>query len=54
LENAELTTAWLLQRNRAAPFSGRPPINLMAERNGEGAAAVPQFLNRAVLRKSLR
>jgi hypothetical protein len=54
LENAGLTPAWLLRRNRAAPFSGRSPIKLMAERDGEGAAEVLQFLNRAVLRKSLR
>ena len=54
LETAGLTPAWLLRRNRAAPFSGRSPIKLMAERDGEGAAEVLQFLNRAVLRKSLR
>jgi hypothetical protein len=45
---------WLRRRNRAAPFSGRAPVRLMAERSGEGAAQVLQFLNRAVLRKSLR
>jgi hypothetical protein len=54
LENAGLTPAWLLRGNRAAPFSGRSPIKLMAERDGAGAAEVLQFLNRAALRKSLR
>jgi hypothetical protein len=46
--------AWLHRRNRAAPFSGRTPIQAMIESNGAGAAEVLQFLNRAVLRKSLR
>ena len=54
LEAAGLTPAWLLQRSRAGPFSGRSPTKLIAERDGEGAAEVLQFLNRAVLRKSLR
>ena len=54
LEAAGLTPAWLLQRNRAAPFSGRSPIKLMAERDSEGSGEVLQYLNRAVLRKSLR
>jgi hypothetical protein len=35
-------------------FSGRSPIKLMAERDGEGMGDVLQFLNRAVLRRSLR
>ena len=42
------------ERNRAVPFSGRAPVELMAEWEGEDAAEVLQFLNRAVLRKSLR
>jgi hypothetical protein len=46
--------AWLQRRNRAAPFSGRAPIKLMIERDGEGAAQVLQFLNRAALKRSLR
>jgi hypothetical protein len=46
--------AWLHRRNRAAPFAGRPPIKVMAEDKGAGAAQVLQFLNRQVLRKSLR
>ena len=50
LEAAGLTPAWLLQRNRAAPFSGRSPIKLMAERDSEGSGEVLQYLNRAVLR----
>jgi hypothetical protein len=37
LEAAGLTPAWLIQRDRAAPFSGRSPIKLMAERDGEGS-----------------
>jgi hypothetical protein len=53
LENAGLTPAWLLRGNRAAPFSGRSPIKLMAERDGEGAAEVLQYLRHAVLRRSL-
>jgi len=46
--------AWLQRRNRSAPFSGRAPIKLMVERDGEGAAEVLQFLNRAALKRSLR
>ena len=54
LEAAGLMPAWLLQRNRAAPFSGRSPIKWIGDRDGEGVAEVLQFLNRAVLRRSLR
>jgi len=54
LQAAGQAPAWLKRRNRAAPFSGRAPVTLMAERDGEGAAEVLQFLNRAVLQKSLR
>jgi hypothetical protein len=46
--------AWLRRRIRSAPFSGRAPIKLMVERDGEGAAEVLQFLNRAALKQSLR
>jgi hypothetical protein len=46
--------AWLHRRNRAAPFTGRTPIKVMIDSNGVGAAEVLQFLNRAVLRKSLK
>jgi hypothetical protein len=46
--------AWLHRRNRAAPFAGRTPIKIMIESNGAGAPEVLQFLNRAVLRKSLK
>ena len=46
--------AWLQRRNRAAPFSGRTPIKLMVERDGEGLAEVLQFLNRVTLKRSLR
>jgi hypothetical protein len=35
-------------------FSGRSPVKLMAERDGEGMGDALQFLNRAVLRRSLR
>jgi hypothetical protein len=45
---------WLQRRIRSAPFSGRAPIKLMVERDGEGAAEVLQFLNRAALKQSLR
>ena len=54
LQAAGQTPAWLQRKNRSAPFSGRAPVKLMAEREGEGAAEVLQFLNRAVMRKSLR
>jgi len=47
-------SAWLQHRNRSVPFSGRTPIKLMVEREGEGAAQVLQFLNRAALKRSLR
>jgi hypothetical protein len=47
-------TGWLHRRNRAAPFAGRTPIKVMADDEGAGAAQVLQFLNRQVLRKSLR
>jgi len=46
--------AWLRRRNRSAPFSGRAPIKLMVERDGEGVAEVLQFINRAALKRSLR
>ena len=46
--------AWLQSRNRSAPFSGRTPIKLMIERDGEGLAEVLQFLNLAALKRSLR
>jgi hypothetical protein len=45
---------WLVRPNRSAPFRGRSPVKLMAERDGEGMGDVLQFLNRAVLRRSLR
>ena len=45
---------WLRRRNRAAPFSGSTPVRLMAEKPGEGVAAVLQFLTRAALRRALR
>ena len=54
LRAAGQAPAWLQRRNRAVPFSGRAPVELMAERKGEGAAEVWQFLNRAVLWTSLR
>jgi hypothetical protein len=54
LAAAGQTTAWLRRPIRSEPFAGRPPVKLMAEQPGEGAAAVLQFLNRAALRKSLR
>ena len=44
LEAAGQTPTWLRRRNRAAPFSGRAPVVLMAEQPGEGAAEVLQFL----------
>ena len=48
------TPGWLVRRNRSVPFRGRSPVKLMAERDGEGMGDVLQFLNRAVLRRSLR
>ena len=48
------TPAWLQRRNRAAPFSGRTPLQWMMEQEGAGLAGVLQFLNRLVLRHSLR
>jgi hypothetical protein len=53
LQAAGQTPAWLQRQNRATPFSGCAPVKLLTERDGEGAAEVLQFLNRAVLRKSL-
>jgi hypothetical protein len=47
------TPGWLVRRNRSVPFRGRSPVKLMAERDGEGMGDVLQFLNRAVLRRSL-
>ena len=44
LEAAGQAPAWLRRRNRAAPFSGRAPVDLMAEKDGEGAAEVLLFL----------
>jgi hypothetical protein len=44
---------WLVRSNRSVPFRGRWPVKLMAERDGEGMSDVLQFLNRAVLRRSL-
>jgi hypothetical protein len=46
--------AWLLRRNRSAPFSGRAPIKFVVERDGEGAAEALRFLNREALKRSLR
>jgi hypothetical protein len=46
--------AWLRRRNRSALFSGRAPIKLMVERDGEGVAEVLQFINREALKRSLR
>ena len=45
---------WLVRRNRSVPFRGCSPVKLMAERGGKGMGDVLQFLNRAVLRRSLR
>ncbi len=45
---------WLRRPIRTPPFAGRSPVKLMAERDGEGMGDVLQFLNRAVLRRSLR
>ncbi len=45
---------WLVRPNRPVPFRRRSPVKLMAERDGEGMGDVLQFLNRAVLRRSLR
>jgi hypothetical protein len=45
LRAAGQAPAWLQRRNRAVPFSGRAPVELMAEREGEGAAEVLQSLN---------
>ena len=53
LQAAGEAPTWLQRRNRAAPFSGRPPVELLVQRNGEGAAEVLRFLNRTVMRKSL-
>jgi hypothetical protein len=47
-------TGWLLRPIRSAPFHGRAPIRLMSERGREGMGDVLHFLNRAVLRQSLR
>jgi hypothetical protein len=46
--------SWLVRPNRSVPFRGSSPVKLMAERDGEGMADVLQFLNRVVLRRSLR
>jgi hypothetical protein len=46
--------SWLRRRNRSAPFSDRAPLEWMAEQGGDGLAGLLRFLNRAVLRKSLR
>ena len=46
--------AWLQRRNRGVPFSGRTPSKRMVERDGEGAAEVLQFFNRAALKRRLR
>ena len=52
LQAADQAPARLKRRPRRA-VSGRAPVTLMAERDGEGAAEVLQFLNRAVRQKSL-
>jgi hypothetical protein len=54
LESIGERPSWLTRRNRSAPFSGRAPLDTMAERGVAGIAEVMQFLNRAVMRKSLR
>lgn len=53
LQAIDQTPAWLRRRNRVAPFSGQAPIDWLTARGGDGLAEVLQFLNRAVLRKSL-
>jgi hypothetical protein len=50
---SDQTPKWLQRRNRSAPFSGRVPLERAKERGDEGLAEMLQFLNRAVLRKSL-
>jgi hypothetical protein len=46
--------ARLQRRIRSAPFSGRPPIKLMVERDGEGGGRGAAVSQRAALRRSLR
>jgi hypothetical protein len=48
------SSAWLKRKNKAPPFGGRAPLEWMAEQNGQGVAKVLQFLNLALLRRSLR
>jgi hypothetical protein len=53
LQSINESPDWLRRRSRVVPFSGRTPLDLMAQRDGEGVAEVG-FLTRAVMRKSLR
>ena len=46
--------SWLRRRIRTAPFSGRTPVDVMADNDGAGLAVVVRHLNRAALRKAVR
>jgi hypothetical protein len=47
------TPAWLRQRNRSAPFSGRAPLAFMVAAGGEGISEVLKFLMRLALSRSM-
>lgn len=53
LEAVGETPAWLRQRNRSPPFSGRAPLAVMAAGDGEGIHVVMRFLTRLALRRSM-
>jgi hypothetical protein len=53
LEAIGETPAWLRQRNRSAPFSGKAPLAVMADGSGDGIGVVMRFLTRLALRRSM-
>jgi hypothetical protein len=53
LEAVGETPAWLRQRNRSAPFSGRTPLAVMVASNGESIGEATRFRTRLALRRSM-
>lgn len=53
LEAVGETPAWLRQRNRSAPFSGKAPLGVMVDGSGDGISIVMRFLTRLALRRSM-
>jgi hypothetical protein len=53
LEAVGETSAWLRQRNRSAPFSGRAPLAVMVAGNDAGIGEIMRFLVRLAFRRSI-